>query len=795
MILSQRIALQGLRLRAATRPSSRTLALTRIASTRPITLRSAAYRSITTSSRLTADISTSHSVDSSIPPLSSGVKVTPSASPVPQTLTEKIVQRYSVGLPEGKYVKSGDYVTLSPHHCMTHDNSWPVATKFMAIGATKVHDPSQVVCTLDHDVQNKSENNLKKYKLIEEFAKVQGIDFYPAGRGIGHQIMVEEGYAWPGTVTVASDSHSNMYGGVGCLGTPIVRTDAASIWATGRTWWQIPPIAKVTLTGVLPLGVTGKDVIVALCGLFNNDEVLNHAIEFSGSEQTLRSLPIDDRLAIANMTTEWGALSGLFPIDGVLEKWLRARATLAALYPKVAAGAKGLEAKKPRFDHERIDELINNPLQADQGATYAKSLYLNLSTLSPYVSGPNSVKIATPLRDLEKQDIKVDKAYLVSCTNSRASDIAAAANVFKDAGDNAKIAPGVKFYIAAASIPEQELAEAAGDWQILLAAGAEPLPAGCGPCIGLGTGLLEAGEVGISASNRNFKGRMGSTDAKAYLASPEVVAASALNGKIAGPGWYEQPVGVTKVVLGEGEGNVLQDKVLSIEDALDKLIADAEALIGNAEADLGESEASEGVKEAESEEKLTEILPGFPESIKGRILWCDADNVNTDGIYPGKYTYQDGITPEKMAEVVMENYDPEFASIAQEGDILVSGFNFGCGSSREQAATALLAKRVGLCVAGSFGNIFGRNSINNALMGVEVPKLISRLRETFKDGNKQLTKRTDWTFEWDLRRSKVIVTEGDGKVWEQKVGELPPNVQDIIAQGGLEKWVKKEITA
>ncbi len=168
-----------------------------------------------------------------------------SSPPIPQTLTEKIVQRYSLGLAKDKYIKSGDYVTLSPHHCMTHDNSWPVALKFMSIGATKIHDKKQIVMTLDHDVQNKSESNLKKYRQIEEFAKKQGVDFYPAGRGIGHQIMVEEGYAWPGTLAVASDSHTNMYGGIGCLGTPVVRTDAASIWATGRTWWQIPPIAKV----------------------------------------------------------------------------------------------------------------------------------------------------------------------------------------------------------------------------------------------------------------------------------------------------------------------------------------------------------------------------------------------------------------------------------------------------------------------------------------------------------------------------------------------------------------------
>jgi homoaconitate hydratase len=750
------------------------------------------------------------------------------APTTPQTLTEKIVQRYSLGLAEGKVVKSGDYVTLSPHHCMTHDNSWPVATKFMSIGAEKIHNPKQIVMTLDHDVQNKTEKNLKKYAQIEGFAEKQGVDFYPAGRGIGHQIMVEEGYAWPGTLAVASDSHTNMYGGVGCLGTPVVRTDAASIWATGKTWWQIPPIAKVTFTGVLPEGVTGKDAIVALCGLFNNDEVLNHAIEFTGTEETMKTLPVDDRLAIANMTTEWGALSGLFPIDSVLKGWLRSKATEASLFTSSSDTAS---PTKSRYNHERLDELLQNPLAADKNATYAKEYYLDLSTLTPYVSGPNSVKVATPLAELEEQDIKVNKAYLVSCTNSRRSDIAAAAKVFKDAakengGKIPKIAPGVNFYIAAASLPEQQAAMEQGDWQALVEAGAQELPSGCGPCIGLGTGLLEPGEVGISASNRNFKGRMGSTDAKAYLSSPEVVAASALKGKIAGPGTYQKPEGWEGVVRGEGGYTSF-----SVEDALDKLIREAEALIEQGEESLSGENAAES--SAPTATGLTEILPGFPEKVTGEIVWCNADNVNTDAIYPGKYTYDDAFSsdPAKMATVTMENYDKEFANIAKPGDILVSGFNFGCGSSREQAATAILAKGIPLVVSGSFGNIFSRNSINNALMGVEVPKLIERLRASFSNedpaatgqagkapitepsNNAQsldspppapqstpkksaLTVRTGWTFTWDVRRSQVVIKEGEsGEEWKQSVGELPPNVQDIIAQGGLEKWVGKELGA
>lgn len=145
----------------------------------------------------------------------------------------------------------------------------------------------------------------------------------------------------------------------------------------------------------------------------------------------------------------------------------------------------------------------------------------------------------------------------------------------------------------------------------------------------------------------------------------------------------------------------------------------------------------------------------------------------------------------------MENYDSSFGDIVRAGDVLVGGFNFGCGSSREQAATAILAKKIPLVVAGSFSNIFGRNSINNALMSVEVPRLVQRLRERFSKGSDgadaPLTRRTGWKFLWDVRRSKVVVTEDSGETWSQKVGELPPNVQEIIARGGLEKWVKAEI--
>ncbi|KAH3677637.1 hypothetical protein WICMUC_001740 [Wickerhamomyces mucosus] len=658
-----------------------------------------------------------------------------------QNLTEKIVQKYAVGLPSNKIVKSGDYVSIKPAHCMSHDNSWPVALKFKGLGAKSIKDNRQVVMTLDHDVQNKTEKNLEKYSNIENFAKDHGVDFYPAGRGIGHQIMIEEGYAFPLNLTVASDSHSNTYGGIGALGTPIVRTDAASIWATGQTWWQIPPVAKVELKGRLPKGVTGKDVIVALCGVFNNDEVLNHAIEFTGDH--IDEIPVDYRLTIANMTTEWGALSGVFPVDGTLINWYKER-------------LNKLPQPHPRVNAETVQKLIDNKTQADKDANYAKHLVLDLSSLSPYISGPNSVKISNSLADLSKQNLKVNKAYLVSCTNSRLSDIKAAADIIK----GHKIAEGVEFYIAAASSNVQKDAEAIGAWKTLIDAGAITLPAGCGPCIGLGTGLLKEGEIGISATNRNFKGRMGSKDALAYLASPEVVAASAVLGKIGGP---EE--------IGGGAVNETQTILKEVNDSKSSASASAES------------------------DSAVEVLEGFPKSIEGELILCDADNINTDGIYPGKYTYQDDVPREKMAEVCMENYDAEFGSKTKAGDIIISGFNFGTGSSREQAATAILARDMKLVVAGSFGNIFSRNSINNALLTLEIPDLINKLRSKYKDAPKELTRRTGWFLNWNVETATVVVRDGrEGEiVLEQKVGELGTNLQEIIVKGGLEGWVKSQL--
>ncbi len=654
-----------------------------------------------------------------------------------QNLVEKITQKFAVGLADGQKVHCGDYVSIKPSYVMTHDNTGAVIPKFKAIGAKKIAKPRQVVFTLDHNVQNKEEANLTKYKKIEAFAAEMGVDFYPAGRGIGHQIMCEEGYAWPGNMAVASDSHSNMYGGLGCLGTPVVRTDAAAIWATGRTWWQIPPVAKCTLTGKLPKGVTGKDVIITLCGYFNKNEVLNYAIEFSGDG--IRNLSIDERLAIANMTTEWGALVGLFPIDEVTCEWLSNRIDFIA-----KRGLAGLPSdadgngQHPRMNRQRLDQLKDENLIADSDAFYAKELTLDIATVTPHVSGPDNVKTMTSVTNIAKKKVKIHKAYLVSCVNSRLSDLKEAASVIK----GKKVADGVEFYIAAASSEVQKGSEANGDWQTLLDAGAIPLPPGCGPCIGLGIGLLEDNEVGISATNRNFKGRMGSKSAKAYLGSPAVVAASALAGYITGPSEFENVRTIGSI--------------------------------------------SENRKTKSDNDGEIAIIDGFSKKLTGDLIFTPQDNLNTDGIYPGKYTYIDDFTPEQQAGVVMENYDQQFGQLVKEGDILVGGFNFGTGSSREQAATALKYRGIQMVIAGSFSQTYKRNAINNGFLVIEAPELVKDLKTKF--GDKVLTMPTKINATVDF--SKAVIS-ADGKKYSfDAVGTA---AQELVVLNGLENWVKKNL--
>jgi len=646
---------------------------------------------------------------------------------MPQTIVEKIAQAHMAEGPS-RPLRAGDFLSIRPHRVMTHDNTSAVMSKFKGLGAKKIRDPKQLVFALDHDIQNQDEANQKKYRAIEAFAKEHGVDFYPAGSGIGHQIMVERGYVVPGSFVVASDSHSNMYGALGAIGTPIVRTDAAAVWATGEFWWQIPRSVEVRLEGKLPDGATGKDVIITLCGLYNHDEVLNAAIEFTGPG--VASLSMDARLSISNMTTEWGPLVGWFPVDEVTFAYLR------GVYQRLKA--QGIE----RFTDADLESWAKNPPCPDPDAIYAAKITLDLAQVTPHVSGPDTVQVMQSLAEMERKKVAIQKAYLVSCVNSRLEDLDAAAKVLK----GKKVAQGVEFYLGAASKWVQEEAEKRGIWQTLMDAGARPLPAGCGPCIGLGVGLLEKGEVGISATNRNFKGRMGSRDAQCYLASPEVVAASAVAGYIRGPHEFADrhpERRYTELAVNGGAG---AEKV--------------------------------------------EILKGFPARVKGRLVFMPQDNVNTDAIYGKDYTYRDDMTKEMMAKVVMENYDPQFASRTNTGDVIVGGFNFGTGSSREQAVTCLKAKGIPLVIAASFSQTYLRNAYNNGFLCVEVAELVKRLREQFAKEISAKEKTVIPGDEIDIDFTSSVITWREEKFPFPALGSVP---QSLVIAEGVENLVAKRL--
>src|SRR5213594_2949973 len=651
------------------------------------------------------------------------------------TLVEKIATRHADGLRPETVVRSGDFISIRPRHVMTHDNTGAVIPKFKQIGATKIADPAQPVFAIDHDIQNTSPENLAKYAKIEKFAGEHGIDFYPAGTGISHQVMVEQGYVVPGAMVVASDSHSNFYGGAAAMGTPVVRTAAASIWATGVTWWQVPKVAKVVLKGNLSPGVTGKDVIIALCGLFNKDEVLNHAVEFVGDG--VANLPMSARMTIANMTTEWGALAGVFPFDEVTMDYLRSR--VGEFTNPKRPGRRG-PTSRSGYTNTDIDGWWKNrnEFSTDPDAEYAIELQLDLATVVPHVSRPNEVKTMVSLTEMERKHVPIQKAYLLSCVNARFEDLHDAAEVVRNRGGH--VADGVEFYLAPASAEVQAKSESNGDWQALVGAGAIPLPPGCGACIGLGRGLVQKGEIAISATNRNFKGRMGDRDAFVYLASPAVVAASALAGFICAPtNFAERPAGTA----------VRRPQKKSRPAA------------------------------------SVQITEGFPSSVRGRVLFIDKDNLNTDGIYAGKHTYRDDMTPEQMAAVTFENYDPNFNTLYQKGDVVVAGFNFGTGSSREQAATALKFKGVPCVIAGSFSETYKRNAFNNGFVVFECPELVTHLRAALTD-RAATTIGPEITI--DYAKSMLSI---DGTAFP--FPPLSPAAQELIVAGGAEKLVASRL--
>lgn len=437
--------------------------------------------------------------------LSGQSKIPPVQTPSrPMTLAEKLLAR-AAGL---AYVQPGDVVFVKVDLAMSHDAiAGPVGQLFyQQFGkAAKVWDANRIVLVADHFIQindiRSDPKAIAMHQQMVEFAQQQGchlLDVVSPGdaAGICHVLLPEKGFVRPGMIIAGTDSHSCTYGAFGCFSTGIGTTDMANLFATGDMWIRVPATLRFELTGTLPQHISAKDIMLFILGRIGCDGAIGKVMEFSGD--VIARLPIDERMTLANMAIECGAMCGIIPPDDVTATYLRNRNT-------------ALEATE---------------ISGDKNAEYEKVYTFDLSNLESQVARPPKPDQVVRVHELE--DIKITRAFIGSCTGGKLHDLAEAAAVLR----HRQIAPSVSLFVVPASQDIRQQAEALGYLQILEQAGAQILKTGCGACINAGLGVLEPGEVGIYATNRNFKGRSGDPTAQNYLASPRVVAISAVRGKI-----------------------------------------------------------------------------------------------------------------------------------------------------------------------------------------------------------------------------------------------------------------------
>ncbi|MEM2934579.1 MAG: 3-isopropylmalate dehydratase large subunit [Methanocellales archaeon] len=415
-----------------------------------------------------------------------------------KTISEKIFSRAS-----GKQVRAGEFVLAEVDKAMIHDITGPLAVKgFYEIAGKggKVWDASKVIVLFDHQVPADSLEAARNHILLRKFALEQGILNYDIFEGICHAVMPEKGHVKPGELIVGADSHTCTYGALGAFATGIGSTDMAAVLASGKLWFKVPETIKLEINGKLPNRVYSKDIILHIIGDIGGDGANYKACEFTGS--AIKNLSIASRLTIANMAIEMGAKAGIIEADRKTEQYLR----------------------------RRIPDLkLENILRSDRNASYIEVRRYDISNLEPQISCPNSVDNVKSVKEVE--GIKIDQIFLGSCTNGRFEDLKIAAEIMR----GEKIAKGVRMIVIPASREDYINAEKAGILRKLYSAGAIIESPCCGPCMGGSFGLLGEGEVCLSTSNRNFKGRQGSPEAQIYLCSPATAAASAVKGVITDP--------------------------------------------------------------------------------------------------------------------------------------------------------------------------------------------------------------------------------------------------------------------
>lgn len=411
------------------------------------------------------------------------------------TFAEKALAR-AAGLP---LVSAGQIVDARPDVILSHDNTAPIYETFKKLGIKRVKNPEKLAITLDHAVPAPTTKHAQNHAEVRAFVAEQGVShFFEAGRGICHQVLSEEGVILPGELILGADSHTTHYGWLGAFGAGIGRSEVAALWATGELWLRVPESMKVVVTGAWNPGVTAKDFCLKLIGDLGVDGGIYMSIEFHG--EAIEALSLDSRAVIPNMMAEFGAKTAYLPPTPAVLEYM------------------GKRAQRPF-----------TPLYPDPDAHYDAVHHYDASQIEPMVACPDSPDHVKPLSKVAGTPIQ--QAFLGTCTNGRIEDLAAAAAVIK----GRKVAPGTRLLVIPASSLILNEALRLGYIQTLLEAGAMLGVPGCGPCMGNHMGIPAPHEVTISTANRNFKGRMGTTEAPLYLSNPAVVAASAVTGVITDP--------------------------------------------------------------------------------------------------------------------------------------------------------------------------------------------------------------------------------------------------------------------
>lgn len=402
-------------------------------------------------------------------------------------------------------VSAGEIVTAKVDFAEINDLYLQTVYSFYEMGGEKVWDSERAAFVFDHYAPTPDIKSAANHGEMREFAKKNNLKFhFDTNCGVCHQVMPEAGVIYPGMIVVATDSHTTTHGAFGAMGTGCGATDMATILMTGELWFRVPEIIEVCLEGEAPAGVYPKDVILSVLGKIKADGAVYKAIDFTGSY--VENLGVAGRMVICNMAVEMGAKT-------------------AYMQPNQAV-----------LDY--VNERAVRPYEVqytDDDFKYEESYVFDVSELEPQLACPHSVDNVAPLsKVVAEKEVKLDQGYIGSCTGGREEDIAAAAKIL----DGKHIPKYTRLVVVPASAEVMQSCMEKGYIQSLIKAGATITTPGCGACLGAHEGILAPGEVCITTTNRNFPGRMGSTEAQIYLASPATVAASILNGCITDPRKY-----------------------------------------------------------------------------------------------------------------------------------------------------------------------------------------------------------------------------------------------------------------